>query len=247
MTTTRFGERTKATDARVIATAIQQMPVLALDQGVADTVAVQLASSDVDHGCTDVAATETYGTFLKVEGAAGGLLVNGLKDADGVAGGAVAIRGHLDENVDTTKTTAGRAIVEVVARQISGTSIDNLVADGNAFSVRAQRGGSGVTVMIVDEDGDVYHDGVTAAYDAEDDISLIREVCDTLARPRGAVSALGAGRAEVLGILHPDENGVMMSTKRHNALLRGAVLQLSERVQKLEAALTKLLQEDNND
>jgi len=134
-------------------------PGVTIQQGAFDDEAVAVKSTDVAHGITTFADTDTYFTIEKVESVAGGALVQGLKDADGVAGGALALDGLLGENVDTTKTTAGRAIVEVSGYIKSGTGVGNTNADGNVFAVRTGRGGVVVTLLLVDENGDCYELG----------------------------------------------------------------------------------------
>lgn len=66
------------------------------------------------------------------------------------------MEGLLGENADTTKTTAGRAIVEVVGRIKSGTGVGDMNPDGNVFGIRTRRGGGNVTLLLVDEDADLY-------------------------------------------------------------------------------------------
>ncbi len=121
-----------------------------LDQLLVDTTILDFASTgDVAHGATDLAPTAVYGRHLKTEATSGGLTVMGLKDADGVAGGAHVTEGYLAENVDTTKSTAGRALVEVFGAQTSGVAIANVVANGNVWAVRSQVGAAAVTQAII--------------------------------------------------------------------------------------------------
>ena len=207
---------------------------LSIDQEAADDHILAFQSSDVGHGATALAETNEWGDFYKVESTAGGMVVRGLKDGDGSPQGALQLVGYLAENVDTTKTTAGRALVEVVGSQLSGTTIGDVVADGNVFAVLGRRGSAFPTLFIVDEDGDILYDGGASSYDQEDDVALLRDLNQALARPRGAVVAAERSRSEALGIVHPDANGTMLSAKRHAALLRGAVLQLEKRVRALE-------------
>ena len=134
-------------------------PGVTIQQGAYDDEAIAIESTDVTHGMTDFADTDTYFALRKAAGTAGGANFGGFKDADGVGGAAVRVDGYLGENADTTKTTAGRAIVEVRGRIKSGTGIGNTNADGNVFGVRTQRGGAAVTLLLVDEDGDCWELG----------------------------------------------------------------------------------------
>jgi hypothetical protein len=216
---------------------------LTIYQAAADDEALALKSSDVAHGATDITETNTYGSFLKSDPGAGGLQIRGHKDADAGAYGAMLVQGYLAENVDTTKSTAARGIVEIYGLQTSGTGLTDTVADGNVMVIRSRRSSSLVTLWLLDEDGDIYFDGSTTPYDSEDDLRLIREVVElatmTPAERRAHIaSSTRRKRAEVLGIAQADEEAIMMSNKRHNALLRGALTQLDDRVRKIEEALT---------
>lgn len=131
-------------------------PGVTIQQGALDDEAVAIQSSDVAHGITDHADTDTYFVTNKAEAAAGGARLSGYKDADGFAGGAIQIMGFLGENADTDKTTAAHAIVEAIGYIKSGTTIGNTNAGGNVFAVRTQRGGALVTLLIVDEDADLH-------------------------------------------------------------------------------------------
>ena len=132
---------------------------LTINQGASDNEIIALKSSDVAHGGTVLAETDTFSLFEKAEDAAGGLLLRGLKDSGGLAGRAVKIDGMLAENADTTKSTAAHAIVEVYGTQISGTDRGDIVADGNVFLVMTRISGSDTTCLIVDEDGDLWLNG----------------------------------------------------------------------------------------
>ena len=65
------------------------------------------------------------------------------------------IQGLLAENTDTTKTTAGRAIVELYGAETDGTNLADTVANGNVLAARTRRGGAFVSLMILDEDADM--------------------------------------------------------------------------------------------
>lgn len=128
-----------------------------IDQGTADNEILALKSSgDVAHGATTLTETDTYGVFQKYESTSGGLYIKGLKDPDGINAGALFLGGFLGENADTTKSTSGRAVVEVYTAQLSGTGLADIVADGNVFAVTARTVG---TLLIVDKDGDLWLNG----------------------------------------------------------------------------------------
>jgi len=128
---------------------------LTISQGATDTFAVQFKSSDVAHGATDLAETDTYATFAKVAGVSGGLVISAFRENNN----AINIMGYAAGNMDTTKSTAGVGQVNIYAAQTSGTGIANAVADGNLFAVIGRVGAAWSTAMIVDEDGDLWLNG----------------------------------------------------------------------------------------
>ena len=66
---------------------------LTIDQGAADDIILSLKSSDVAHGITDIAETDTYGMFKKESATLGGLEMSGLAEIDGVG---VRINAYAD-------------------------------------------------------------------------------------------------------------------------------------------------------
>jgi len=120
----------------------------------------------VAHGATSIVNHTDAFFQVSNESSAGGTLITGAKDSGGDAGAALALRGLLDENADTTRSTAGRAIVEVYSGQESGGTWGDVGANGNVFNVRARRSSAWATVFIVDEDGDLWLPGKIDASDA---------------------------------------------------------------------------------
>lgn len=229
---------------------------LTIDQLGSDDEIIALKSSDVAHGGTTLAETDTYVAVRKSEAAAGGASIWGLKDSGGVAGQAADLRGYLAENADTTKTTAGRAIVETTGAQISGTGVANVIANGNVFIARGYRGGAFRALFIVDEDGDLYADGGVAStdmvtlYDEYDDAHLVRAFDLARSRGRGAVRSrfdeflkYDESKLVELGILGDRvENGGLVNVTRLQQLLCGGVWQLYTR---LEDTLERLAVAEN--
>jgi len=127
---------------------------ITIDQGANSNEIINIRSSDVG-AVYNAVETGTYGTMRKIQGAAGGLEIRGLRDADAANYGALRMAGYLAENVDTTKTTTSHAIVEIVGYETDGTNVQATVADGNVFAVKTYRGISVATLCIIDEDADM--------------------------------------------------------------------------------------------
>lgn len=131
---------------------------LTIDQAAADDEILALKSSDVSHGCTDTTETDTYLAVAKVL-AGGGATLDGFMSAG--AGAAIGFRfsGNSLTAANTTKSTAGRSLVELTGREISGTVFANVTADGNVFGIRARVAAADATVALFDEDGDLWLNG----------------------------------------------------------------------------------------
>ncbi len=123
-----------------------------------DCVFVAKSSTDVNHGGYLV-ESDTFFSIQKRDGGSGGVLLRGHKDSGGSNEGAMYIVGYLDENVNTTKSTSGTGIVNIGGYQTSAGAIDNTVANGNVLACLTRRSGSVDTIMLLDEDGDLFIDG----------------------------------------------------------------------------------------
>ena len=129
---------------------------------------LSLKSSDVAHGTTDQAETDTYAYFSKFSATQGGLQIAGFSEGEE----GVFLHGIVTTN-DTAKSGSALAPVMVRGNTISGTDMANMGANANVFV--AQSGGN--AVFLVDEDGDIHYDGSDAgAYDNYDDAQLVRSL-----------------------------------------------------------------------
>ena len=203
---------------------------ITVNQDGADDEILALKSSDVTHGCSDYAETDTFGHFMKVNAANGGMYV------DGFGAGAVGLSPRGFGAVDNTaKTTAALAFFQAIGYKISGTGITNSTADQNIFAVRTQRGGALETVMMVDEDGDIYYDGALQNYDEYDDALAVRDTQRILTGRLDEFIKYNENDLVRLGILGDSlANGGLVSHKRLTALVLGAIVQLDEKVNDLK-------------
>jgi len=124
--------------------------------------------STVGHGATSIFEhSDAFYQVSNVTSTSGGALISGGADNSvGDGGGALVLRGVLADNANTTRSSAGRALVEVYGSQVSGTSFGDIVANGNVFNIRARKSSLWSTVFIVDEDGDQWLSGKIDASDA---------------------------------------------------------------------------------
>ena len=193
---------------------------ITVNQGDADDEIAAFKSSDVTHGCTDYAEADTFGSFKKINAANGGLY------QDGFSAGAVGTgsRGFFTTD-NTTKSVAGLAAVHAIGYKISGTGIGNATADQNIFAVRTQRGGATETVVIIDEDGDIYYDGALQNYDDFDDALACRDAKQILSGRAKDFLKYNRKSLEEMGIVSA---GGFISNKGMTALMLGAISQLYE-------------------
>jgi hypothetical protein len=149
---------------------------LAIDQGAADNEILALKSSDIAHGVTDVAETDTFGTMTKAVAATGGLTLTGFtEDIYGL------VLTGVYTNDTATKSTAAYGSVVIDAYKKNGTSVAAPGANANLLAVRS----STTTRFILDSDGDSHQDVGTAwtNYDDYDDAGLLTDLSLAVSRP----------------------------------------------------------------
>lgn len=212
------------------------------DQGAGDGEILSVQSyNDVAHGMTDVTATYTYGFLKKVQATSGGLQVEGLKDADGVAGYALYLVGALGEAADTTKTAAGIGVITLDAYVKSGTNIAAAGADANLVTIA----NGSTTRFIFDAEGSAHADVEWVAFETHDDFALIEALEEYAADPK-STKALKYDKnyleAQKLVKFSTDAGGkdhVMVNTTKVMMLYAGALRKTQERLLSLEAKAVK--------
>ena len=142
---------------------------LTMNQGSNDGNLLTLKSSDIAHGRTSVAETDTYAEFHKAGINDGGLGMTTLNDTGNIA---FYLDAHA-RSVDTGKGTGDHGIMNFDANTHDGsnsgtslTSNGNMVTFSNDNSVR----------FIFDAEGDLHADGSlnASAFDTYEDAQLVR-------------------------------------------------------------------------
>jgi len=138
---------------------------LTINQGAADDTILALKSSDVatvlTSALTRTTETDDYATFSKASATLGGLLLQSLAEDDALAN--VTRIASYGGTATTTKSTAGRALIELYASEHNGeNALADVTSDGNVFGVIARRGGADVALMLLDEDADLWLGGALA-------------------------------------------------------------------------------------
>jgi len=214
-------------------TANAQMTVgITINQGASDDEAIALKSSDIAHGRTSIAETDTYAFIQKLAAASGGLEVRAIEESQITA---IRIYGVSGAD-DTTRSTAGRAPIELDASLGSGTSDGSVGADGALVAIRNKQG----TRFIFDADGDSHQDVGTAwtNYDTFQDVELLTALSAGVSRPGDPVRAafvdlLEAHRdtLERIGLVTFAADGHhFVNMSKLQMLTVGAVRQLADRV-----------------
>jgi hypothetical protein len=207
-----------------------------INQGANDNDILSLKSSDVAHGMTTLFETDSYASFKKVSGDEGGLLLTGLSEVTS----SLWLRG-FGVTDDTTKSTAGRAYVNLSAGKKSGTTIG--APDANANMV-AFMDGQGTTRFIFDADGDSHQDVGTAwtNFDFLDDVATLDALSYNVARVDDPIKQkFGAWMLEKREELarHKlvafNENGHhFVNMSKLTMLNTGAIRQLAARIERME-------------
>jgi len=127
-----------------------------INQGAAADAIFVGKSSDIAHGATTLADTDTFLTIKKTSPTGGGVHLSAFSDAQTGEGATLVFLGASVSTVDTTKSTAGLGLITIYGSKLSGTGYADVTADGNIFAVRARLSSAFSTVLILDEDGDLW-------------------------------------------------------------------------------------------
>jgi len=214
---------------------------LTLNQGANDNEIFALKSSDIAHGVTTLAETDTYGCILKSVAGSGGVEVRGFSDT-GLTHSTIFLRAIQTDAPASSAATNVYGVVRCGAYLASGTGVTSVGANGFLFSID----NNGSTKFLFDAEGDSHEDGTGwTAYDDHDDWQLVEAVDRTL-DPRLMEQAAAAFLVEQRQFLeaarivtfNDDLDGrPFINTSRLAMLHNGALRQLYRKVQALEARL----------
>lgn len=210
---------------------------LTVNQGANDDELLAGKNSDVAHGMTDVAETDTYIRLLKISAADGGAWLDGFSEATV----AMLVRGcGVTDN--TSKSTSGAGYVELRAGKKSSAAVGAAGADANLVVIRNYT----TTRFIFDAEGSAHADVEWASFDDYDDLAMLSDLETAMKDPVKSEFAeflqYNHDALEDAGVVHFDRENpghAMLNTTRLSMLLTGALRQLGGRVGKLENMLTK--------
>ena len=206
-----------------------------LDQGAYDDEILSFRSTDIAHGMTALANTETYGTVKKYTSTGGGINIVGYSEHSV----GVGILGRIT-NEDATRSTAAVGPVMIYGQVKSATSVAAMTANRNVLVIT-----DGVDArFIFDSDGDSHQDVGTAwtNYDHLDDVQTLDALAYNVAREDDPIKRkFGEWMAERRDVLTQQNLVKFNDNGRHfvnmsklTMLHTGAIRQMGE---KLDAAL----------
>lgn len=208
---------------------------ITLNQAGGDGSILALQSSDVAHGMTSIASTDTYGMLAKVSATAGGTQLSGLSSA---TRGLLLFGGHTTD--DTSKSTASNGALVVYGSLKSGTTITALGANANIIAFQ----NNGTTRQILDGDGDSHQDVGTAwtNFDSFDDVGILTALSVAVSQPgdplRNGFSQFLELHREPLErarlVTFNEDGHHFVNMSRLSMLLVGAVRQIAADVQRLQ-------------
>ena len=138
---------------------------ITLNQAQFDTPLMTFKSSDVAHGVTDTAETDTYGTFAKAVAGEGILDIQGF----GSSYKGLQLHGTI-VNIDGNYATGGVAAVMIDGHAKSGSAQATIGGNKSILAVRD----NGTSRFFLDSDGDFHADSSSTTFDDYDDAHLVR-------------------------------------------------------------------------
>ena len=218
---------------------------LTLQQGGDDGNILTFKSSDIAHGITNDAETDTYATIGKAQGATGGLQIKVMAEA--LDSERLVINTNGGGDLITTKSASGGGAIHIGVnnRNGSGTNVTGVNTDGNLLVIRNFTN----TQFIFDAEGTFHSNVGTATYDEYDDAQLVRAM-DLSTSTKGLIASKfdefiqykheDLADAKIVG---RDEDGTpnsMVNWTAMSQLHNGAIWQQYEKTQKLTNAMYEL-------
>ena len=144
---------------------------LTINQGAADDSILALKSSDVAHGVTTLAETDTYFSIKKASGSEGGTLIYSIQESSNDNQYLKFVVVGADAN--NTHTTGGRGAMNSDMAVVDGTGTTAHNSGSNIWTAQNNT----VTAFIITAEGNFYYNGADGgAFDTVDDIMLLRDL-----------------------------------------------------------------------
>jgi hypothetical protein len=213
---------------------------LCLNQGGSDDEIIALQSSDVAHGMTDLADTDSFFTVVKDSPTSGGAQIMGYSESN-VGLNFVG----LGATEATGKSTGSYAANIIEGRTKNAATAGDMGADANILAVK----NNSTTRFILDADGDSHQDVGTAwtNFDAFDDAALLTDLSlavsqagDPIKEGFGEFLKYNRAALERLKLVTFNEDGHhFVNMSKLTMLLTGAVRQQAQRIERMEGLLER--------
>lgn len=223
-----FVEAVRITSTGILSTGAEAAPDaspggLTLQQNAEDGNIITLKSTDVAHGMTSLAETDTFAQFIKSSAAGGGLRINTFtQDAD-----AFILRASATTEI-TTDTSSSKATIELISTLKSGTTVAALGSTGNLLAITNFT----TTRFLVKGNGDIHATNTTIqALDDKDDLLLARDLQMATTTGKGykhLVSEEGMAALKRVGAI--SSKGHFQIMQGVNAVILGAISQLNNKI-----------------
>ena len=209
----------------------------------ADLVIISFKSSDIAHGMTSSAETDTYATFQKQSATLGGLQIRAF--AEGNPNERLVINCQGDGDITTTKSASGKGAMVLGVNNKSGTSNGGVNSDANLLTIANYTS----TRFIFDAEGTFHSDVGTATYDEYDDAQLVRAM-DLSTSTKGLIASKfdefvqynheDLANASIVGREEDGTPNSMVNWTAMSQLHNGAIWQQYEKTEKLANAMYEL-------
>jgi hypothetical protein len=214
---------------------------LCINQGANDGLALSFKSSDVAHGITSGAETDTYFKIAKNSAASGGVDLFAYSERTDGEYMRIGLHGN---GISDTKSTSGVGALHMFIGNKSGTNIAGLGTNDNMITIAAYTN----TRFIFDAEGDFHADSSSTTFDAYDDAQLVRAY--DLSHGKGVINSkfdkfieYNHEKLANLKLVGREEDGTpnnMVSVTGMQRLHNGAIWQQYEKHEKLASAFYKL-------
>ena len=220
---------------------------LCLDQNATDNAILTFKSSDIAHGMTGVAETDTWCKFTKESADNGGLIIQAL--TEGAGSEAFKVVGYVGgTRFNTGKATSGHAVIEFAAAGSDGSTGDaDVGSNGNLFCIQNRN----TARFFFDAEGDFHADSSSTTFDAYEDAQLVRAY--DLSHGKGVIDSkfdkfvsYNHEKLADLQLVGREKDGTpnhFINVTGMQRLHNGAIWQQYEKTEKLTQAMYELAKE----
>ena len=222
---------------------------LCLNQAGGDGKIFSFKSSDVAHGITNEAETDTYFNIKKGNGPTGGIRMDALNEQGNESMSIVALYNNTGGEIDTTTSASGNGCIKLMINKYNN-------GDGDGAANEASPDGANIltvnnytgTQFIVKGNGAIHSNAAAGTYDSYEDAQLVRAF--DLTNKKGVIASQfdkhvrynheALAEAELVGREEDGTPNMFMNITGFIQLHNGAIWQSYEKTEKLTRAMYDL-------